>query len=618
MMTLSVLKRGTISRMRILGIFCAVSMAWGATPDQIRTAAAKALTIVQSSQKNWYVKQSCTSCHQQLLPEMAVAAAREHNIPFDEAAARAETAKTSALYADLDQAVQYTYVIDPAQDDALHLIAANASGISPNLVTAVYARHIGSYQLPDGHWTTSDVRPPQSYSDITATANSLRALQLYAHPSLATETKSRIEKARAWLSSATPHDTQERVDRLTGLWRGGADAALLKKLATELKSRQRPDGGWNSRDGLGSDAYSTGVVLIALNDAVALAVSDAVFQRGVQFLLSTQAADGSWHVLSRLRPPAPVSPPYFETGFPYGHDQYISTMGTAWAVMAMARAAGPGKPANAAMAVNAGTEPWMETMLFGSAADVRALLDKKFDPNSATRSGGTTALMLAMPDAEKAKMLIERGANLNARAKTRYSALMVAAQYPGSGAAMNYLLGKGAQVRMAKGAGAPLFNASPLMLATIARNSAMIAPLKKAGDDVDAKMSMLGLFPSVPLLVAVGFGDLASVRGLLDAGASANSADDDNISALAWAAISNRTEVARLLIERGADVNHADTKGMTPLLYAASIDFGDSAMIDALLKAGANPKAKTREGLTAAALASKYGHAHVTGHLPSD
>jgi ankyrin repeat protein len=54
---------------------------------------------------------------------------------------------------------------------------------------------------------------------------------------------------------------------------------------------------------------------------------------------------------------------------------------------------------------------------------------------------------------------------------------------------------------------------------------------------------------------------------------------------------------------------------MTPLLYAASIDFGGSAIIDLLLKAGANPAARTKEGLTALDLANKYNHTHLVSTL---
>jgi hypothetical protein len=31
--------------------------------------------------------------------------------------------------------------------------------------------------------------------------------------------------------------------------------------------------------------------------------------------------------------------PYFESGFPYGHDQWISHAGTAWATIGLANAA---------------------------------------------------------------------------------------------------------------------------------------------------------------------------------------------------------------------------------------------------------------------------------------
>ena len=58
-------------------------------------------------------------------------------------------------------------------------------------------------------------------------------------------------------------------------------------------------------------------------------------------------------------------------------------------------------------------------------------------------------------------------------------------------------------------------------------------------------------------------------------------------------------------------MNHFDKKGMTPLLYAASIDFGDDALIDLVLKSGARTSARTKEGLTALELARKYNHTHL-------
>ena len=80
---------------------------------------------------------------------------------------------------------------------------------------------------------------------------------------------------------------------------------------------------------------------------------------------------------------------------------------------------------------------------------------------------------------------------------------------------------------------------------------------------------------------------------------------------LDYAIFGNDLPLARLLIERGANVNVVDKNGMTPLLWAANIDFGDSAMVELLLNAGASPDARNRDGLTPLELAKKYNHTHV-------
>ena len=602
-----------------LGVVCSISVAWGGDPSaaRIQEAAAKAVSVIQKSQKSWYAKQSCLSCHQQVFPALAFRAAREHGIPVDEQAAHADAAAAFAYYANFGRAVEYTHIIDPAVDDGYALIAANSAGVRPSIVTAVYARLLAARQEVDGHWETIDERPPQSYSPFTATAIALHAVQLYGYPSQKADIQARTARARAWLLSHQPRATEERVYQLLGAHWAGADQATLGKIAGDLKETQQADGGWGSLDGRSSDAYSTGQALFALHEAGGVAITDPGWQRGISYLLRTQAPDGSWHVVSRLHPPAPVSPPYFETGHPYGHDQFISTMGESLAVIALATALGPGKPGTLVLkeAEPRGIEPWAETLLFGSPEDVKKLLDGGFGPNSATKVGGVTALMLAVPDVEKMKLLIDRGANADARAKGRYSALLVAAQYPGSMAAMNLLLDHGARVRLPKGQGAPLFNAHPTFLAAFSGNAGIIARLHKEGDRVDDKMNLLGMFPLTPLLALATTHRIDAVQALLDAGAQVDQADDDGITSLSWAAIANRIDMARLLIERGADVNHVDQKGMTPLLYAASIDFGDSAMIDLLLKSGARADVRTKEGQTALDLARKYKHTQLLASL---
>ena len=110
-----------------------------------------------------------------------------------------------------------------------------------------------------------------------------------------------------------------------GLVWGDAGGDSIKRAARGLLALQKNDGGWSQLQTLESDAYATGQALYALNLAARMTTGDAAIRRGVDYLLGTQAADGSWHVKSR----AIWLQPYFESGFPYGQDQFISTAGTA-------------------------------------------------------------------------------------------------------------------------------------------------------------------------------------------------------------------------------------------------------------------------------------------------
>ena len=115
-------------------------------------------------------------------------------------------------------------------------------------------------------------------------------------------------------------------------------------------------------------------------------------------------------------------------------------------------------------------------------------------------------------------------------------------------------------------------------------------------------------FRLTTLNIAVLNGDTPMVEYLISKGASANETDGDKISMLEWAAIGNRLSTAETLLRRGANVNHVDGRGMTALLYATSIDYGDTAMIQRLVAAGADTSTKNKDGLTALELAKSYNH----------
>ena len=128
-----------------------------------------------------------------------------------------------------------------------------------------------------------------------------------------------------------PKDTEDRAFQLWGLKEAGASPAELGKSATALAELQQDDGGWSQLPGGPTDAYATGSVLTVLRLSGQVSAADALFRRGVAFLLKTQEKDGSWHVVSRSKP----FQPYFESGFPHGKDQFISMAATAWATSAL-------------------------------------------------------------------------------------------------------------------------------------------------------------------------------------------------------------------------------------------------------------------------------------------
>jgi len=105
-----------------------------------------------------------------------------------------------------------------------------------------------------------------------------------------------------------------------------------------LLALQNSEGGWGQERGRESDAYSTGLSLILLQETAMYdklgVFNDSWYQRGIKYLIETQNRDGSWHVSSRA---IPVQE-YFDNGDPHDTDQFISMQATAWAIAALANA----------------------------------------------------------------------------------------------------------------------------------------------------------------------------------------------------------------------------------------------------------------------------------------
>jgi hypothetical protein len=132
-----------------------------------------------------------------------------------------------------------------------------------------------------------------------------------------------------------PGGIDQAMSTVAGLAASGVKADdTVDSIVAYLASRQHSNGAWAQNANLASDAYATGLALFALNEKASANPKDAAYSRGVQYLLRTQLEDGSWFVRSR----APKFQPYFESGFPHGHDQWISATAKAYATMALASA----------------------------------------------------------------------------------------------------------------------------------------------------------------------------------------------------------------------------------------------------------------------------------------
>jgi uncharacterized protein len=230
----------------------------------------------------------------------------------------------------------------------------------------------------------------------------------------------------------------------------------------------------------------------------------------------------------------------------------------------------------------------------GNKAAVRSLLQQKANVNAA-QVDGTTALHWAVQanDLETADLLIRAGAKVAAANRE---------------------------------------GATPLMLASINGNAAMLEKLIQAGADPNVALTKFG---DTALMMTARTGKADAVKALLDHAAQVNAKETwGGTTALMWAVSERHPAVVKLLIDHGADVNaqsnfvpSASGRGfegttpvaarpdqraeefasglLTPLMFAAREDDMESARL--LVAAGADLNAVGGDGKGALGLAAFSG-----------
>lgn len=296
-------------------------------PAAIRSAVTRAMEPLEKQSPNFVRIGGCNSCHNQDLPLLAQSIAKSKGIP---------AGGDFVLAPDTDnfeRVFEHSGLLS-ASSIGYQVMAMIAKARPADARTDGMVNYLIAHQEPDGRWAGRSNRQPLSTGDHHGTAFGIYVLSNYGRNAQKDRVRAHITKAVAWLQENAPRSNQDAAMQVMGLAWGHADQTAMAKAASALKARQRESGGWAQLDTLEPDAYATGQALYALALAGAPG-SDAAYRRGVDFLIRTQAKDGTWHVKARSKPVQP----YFESGFPYGHDQWISAAGTSWAVMALAMAA---------------------------------------------------------------------------------------------------------------------------------------------------------------------------------------------------------------------------------------------------------------------------------------
>lgn len=298
-----------------------------------RVSVERAVNLLLPAAPPAYVKRGCISCHSQALVAMAAAEARKKGIAVNEEMERTNLKQIEASYKVAGElAMQSDQPGGNIITIGYVMMALAAEKYPLNTITAELTHVAASLQMPDGSWTPNGVsRPPMEDTLVTATAMGVRSLTLYPLAGRQGPLDEKIRLAQRWLLAVNAYSAENRSMKLMGLVWAKASKSEVDAAVRQILSRQRDGGGWAQRDDMEPDAYATGISLYALHVAGISTTNDA-YRKGVRFLQQNQYQDGSWLVKTRAFP----TQPYFESGYPFGNNQFISAGAASWAALAIA------------------------------------------------------------------------------------------------------------------------------------------------------------------------------------------------------------------------------------------------------------------------------------------
>jgi ankyrin repeat protein len=232
-----------------------------------------------------------------------------------------------------------------------------------------------------------------------------------------------------------------------------------------------------------------------------------------------------------------------------------------------------------------GTTPLMQAVLYGTQETVRFLLEQGADPNLRNEAGAT-ALMWAVDDLDKTRLLLQHRAEVNASSGDGRTPLLIAAGRFGNKAVVKLLLEHGADLT----AKSPATNGYATVLSEAARtgDEALLWLLIERG----AEVKQTGV-------LALANAARAQCAKCLEILLERTDRRTQTMAAAVLLPPAGDARAVKLLLERGVDANTREPKGNTLLMLAASSEALPVETIEALIKRGADLNAQNPQGRTA-------------------
>lgn len=303
-------------------------------PSPVRAAVERALPPILAGSRGSTRERRCFTCHNQGMPLLVFVEAREQgfDVPREEIDSLVDhtvrhLARGESHY--LEARGQG----GKADTAGMALWAMRDAGHEPTDLTDAVVHFLLEWQKDSPHWSPQSDRPPSEGSLFTSTFLALLGLDAYGRDAHRDRVATRRKAALEWLRATRPEETEDAVFRLWALYHLDEEAETIASAAEDLRKLQRADGGWAQKPDLETEAYSTGSALVVLHESGQVEPDSPAWEKGIRFLLESQLEDGTWHVESRSRP----IQEHYESGFPHGEDQFLSSTATCWAALALLR-----------------------------------------------------------------------------------------------------------------------------------------------------------------------------------------------------------------------------------------------------------------------------------------